>query len=99
MVRIGLESDRVTEERRIYARCETCPPRIILGEQVQLEIETGRLPNARLVPENAVEGFDGATGRVWTIEGARCTAARSASLPAPWMRAWRWTRICRRRWR
>ena len=36
---------------------------------MQLEIETGRLPSARLVPENAVEGFDGATGRVWTIEG------------------------------
>ncbi|MFC7477269.1 efflux RND transporter periplasmic adaptor subunit [Dankookia sp. GCM10030260] len=68
VVRIGLESDRVTEERRIYVRCETCPPRIVLGEQVQLEIETGRLPAARLVPETAVEGFDGATGRVWTIE-------------------------------
>jgi HlyD family secretion protein len=68
VVRIGLESDRVTEERRIYARCETCPPRIVLGEQVQLEIETGRLPSARLVPETAVEGFDGATGQVWTIE-------------------------------
>lgn len=68
VVRIGLESDRVTEERRIHARCATCPPQIILGEQVQLEIETGRLLAARLVPEAAVEGFDGATGRVWTIE-------------------------------
>jgi HlyD family secretion protein len=32
-----------------------------------VEIETGRLPTARLVPEAAVEGFDGATGRVWTV--------------------------------
>ncbi len=67
VVRIGLESDRVTEERRIYARCERCPPRPVLGEQVQMEIETGRLASARLVPEVAVEGFDGASGRVWVI--------------------------------
>ncbi len=68
VIRIGLESDRVTEERRIYARCERCPPRPVLGEQVQLEVETSRLPSARLVPEVAVEGFDGASGKVWVIE-------------------------------
>ncbi len=69
VVRVGLESDRVTEERRVWLRCRRCPPRPVLGEQVQVEVETGRLPAARLVPEAAVEGFDGATGRVWTIEG------------------------------
>ncbi|MGE0223844.1 MAG: efflux RND transporter periplasmic adaptor subunit [Acetobacteraceae bacterium] len=69
VVRIGLESDRATEERRVYVKCHRCPPRPTLGEQVQVEIETGRLPSARLVPEAAVDGFDGATGRVWTIEG------------------------------
>ncbi len=68
VVRIGLESDRVTEERRIYVRCLRCPTQPILGEQVQVEVETGRLPAARLVPEAAVEGFDGATGRAWVIE-------------------------------
>lgn len=68
VARIGLESDRVTEERRINLRCERCPARPILGEQLQVEIETGRLPEARLVPEAAVTGFDGATGTVWTIE-------------------------------
>ncbi|MCB4823363.1 efflux RND transporter periplasmic adaptor subunit [Roseicella aerolata] len=71
VVRIGLESDRVTEERRIYVRCLRCPPQPILGEQVQVEVETGRLPAARLVPELAVEGFDGASGRVWVIEDGR----------------------------
>lgn len=71
VVRIGLESDRVTEERRVYVRCERCPARPVIGEQVTVEIETARLPAARLVPEAAVEGFDGATGRVWTIEGGR----------------------------
>lgn len=68
VVRIGLESDRVTEERRVYVRCETCPPRPVLGEQVQVEIQVGRLARARLVPEAAVVGFDGASGKVWTID-------------------------------
>ena len=71
VVRIGLESDRVTEERRIHLRCERCPPLPIIGEQVQVEVETGRLAAARLVPEAAVEGFDGATGKVWTVAEGR----------------------------
>lgn len=68
VARVGLESDRVTEERRVYLRCERCPARPVIGEQVTVEIETARLTTARLVPEVAVEGFDGATGRVWTVE-------------------------------
>ncbi|MBV1797780.1 efflux RND transporter periplasmic adaptor subunit [Siccirubricoccus sp. G192] len=71
VVRIGLESDRVTEERRIHVRCERCPAQPIIGEQVQVEVETGRLPAGRLVPEAAVEGFDGASGRVWLVEDGR----------------------------
>lgn len=93
VVRIGLESDRVTEERRINLRCERCPAQPILGEQITVEIETGRLPTARLVPEAAVEGFDGAAGLVWTIENgllarravrflARTLDARAALDPA-----------------
>ncbi|MGG5887561.1 efflux RND transporter periplasmic adaptor subunit [Falsiroseomonas sp. HC035] len=71
VVRIGLEADRVTEERRVYLRCRSCPSRPILGEQVEALIETGRLPRARLVPESAVHGFDGAGGTVWTVEHGR----------------------------
>jgi HlyD family secretion protein len=69
VVRIGLESDRVTEERRVNLRCERCPERPVIGEQLQVEIETGRLPEARLVPEAAITGFDGAEGRGWVLEG------------------------------
>lgn len=68
VVRIGLESDRVTEERRVNLRCERCPERPVLGEQLQVEIETGRLAEARLVPEAAITGFDGSTGRGWVLE-------------------------------
>ena len=56
VVRIGLESDRVTEERRVYLRCRGCPDQIFLGEQVEAEIETGRLAEAKLVAEAAVGG-------------------------------------------
>ena len=68
VVRVGLESDRVTEERRIYVRCERCPEQPVIGEQIQVEVETGRLPAARLVPEAAVMGFDGAGGWAWVVE-------------------------------
>jgi HlyD family secretion protein len=71
VVRIGLESDRVTEERRVYLRCGQCPDQVFLGEQIEVEIETGRLPAARLVPEAAAEGFDGVTAWVWVIEAGR----------------------------
>jgi HlyD family secretion protein len=39
-------------------------------------IETGRLPAARLVPESAVHGFDGASGTVWTVEDGRLAQRR-----------------------
>lgn len=71
VARIGLESDRVTEERRVYLRCLQCPDQVFLGEQVTAEIETGRLAEATLIPEAAVEGFDGARGRVWVVEDGR----------------------------
>ncbi len=71
VVRIGLEADRATEERRVYVRCLTCPAMPVIGEQAEIVIETGRLPRARLVPESAVHGFDGAEGTVWTVEDRR----------------------------
>jgi HlyD family secretion protein len=71
IVRIGLEADRVTEERRVYLRCVTCPSMPVVGEQAEVVIETGRLPRARLLPEQALHGFDGAAGTVWTIEDGR----------------------------
>jgi HlyD family secretion protein len=67
IVRIGLESDRVTEERRVYVACEQCPPAVFLGEQIEVEIETGRLQRARLLPATAVQGFDGVHGTVWVV--------------------------------
>ncbi|WP_158537327.1 efflux RND transporter periplasmic adaptor subunit [Humitalea rosea] len=76
IVRIGLEADRVTEERRVFLRCRSCPTMPVVGEQAEVVIETARLPRARLLPEQALHGFDGAGGTVWTIEDGRLAQRR-----------------------
>ncbi|MFC6674234.1 efflux RND transporter periplasmic adaptor subunit [Marinobacterium aestuariivivens] len=68
VTRIDIESDRVSEERRVYIACDQCPERFHLGEQAEVFITTAVLDEALLVPETAVEGFDGTHGTVWTVE-------------------------------
>jgi HlyD family secretion protein len=75
VARIGIESDRVNEERRVWVKCGQCPPRVHLGEQVEVWITVAELDHALLVPELAVSGFDGSTGRVWLIEDGRLVRA------------------------
>jgi HlyD family secretion protein len=71
VARIGLESDRVTEERRVFIKGDNPPARVFLGEQVEFWITVGTLDRALLVPEAAVHGFNGRDGRVWTVEDGR----------------------------
>lgn len=71
VARIGLESDRVTEERRVFIKGDNPPPRVYLGEQAEFWITVDRLDKALLVPESAVHGYDGRQGRVWTVEAGR----------------------------
>ncbi|PKP76385.1 MAG: efflux RND transporter periplasmic adaptor subunit [Alphaproteobacteria bacterium HGW-Alphaproteobacteria-3] len=68
VTRIGIESDRVSEERRVYIACDRCPDSFHLGEQAEIFITTGNLDKALLVPETAVEDFDGTEGTLWTVE-------------------------------
>lgn len=68
VARIGIESDRVSEERRIWVKCEKCPVDFHLGEQAEVVVTTAILPEALLVPENAVSGYNGRDGTVWIIE-------------------------------
>ncbi len=63
--RIGIESDRVSEERRVYVKCEDCPADFHLGEQAEVIVTAGVLAEALLVPEAVVNGFDGRSGKVW----------------------------------
>ncbi len=79
VVRIGIESDRVTEERRVYVKCDVCPVRFHLGEQAEVLIQVAVLEKATLVPEVAVTGFDGSKGTVWTVEDGRL-ARRAVSF-------------------
>jgi HlyD family secretion protein len=66
VVRIGIESDRVNEERRVWVKCLQCPGRFHLGEQAEIFIKVADLPRALLVREAAVKGFDGRTGQVFS---------------------------------
>lgn len=71
VVRIGLESDRVSEERRVFVRGSSPPSRLHLGEQAEFWITVATLETALLVPEAAVHGFDGRQGKVWIVAGGR----------------------------
>lgn len=77
VARIGIESDRVNEERRVYVACQNCPEAFFLGEQAELHILTATLPRALLVPEAAITAFDGATGEIWTVEDGRLQRRRA----------------------
>ncbi|NJO36005.1 MAG: hypothetical protein HC869_25965 [Rhodospirillales bacterium] len=61
----------MTEERRVYVKCNVCPVRFHLGEQAEVLIQVAVLEKAMLVPEAAVTGFDGSRGTVWTVENGR----------------------------
>jgi HlyD family secretion protein len=71
VVRIDIESDRVNEEYRVYARCGGCPLAFHLGEQAEVRITVARLPSARLVKLNALANVRGRQATVWTVEGGR----------------------------
>ena len=71
VVRIGIESDRVNEERRVWVSCTDCPDQVFLGEQAEVRITTAILSDSLLVPEIAIQGFDGHQGQVWTLQDGR----------------------------
>ncbi|MFA7433839.1 MAG: efflux RND transporter periplasmic adaptor subunit [Gemmobacter sp.] len=73
IARIGIESDRVNEERRIWLACTDCPEQMYLGEQAEVRITTGTRDTALMVPEAAISGFDGHSGRVWLVRDGRLT--------------------------
>ncbi|MFN4140394.1 MAG: efflux RND transporter periplasmic adaptor subunit [Aestuariivirga sp.] len=73
--RIGLESDRVNEERRVWLVCSDCPRPMYLGEQAEVRITTGKRASALMVPEVAISGFDGHRGKVWLVREGRLTEA------------------------
>ncbi|EEW23775.1 efflux RND transporter periplasmic adaptor subunit [Rhodobacter ferrooxidans] len=75
VARIGLESDRVNEERKVWLTCTDCPPQMFLGEQAEVRITTATRARALMVPEIAISGFDGHQGSVWTLQGGKLVRA------------------------
>lgn len=71
VARIGIESDRVNEERRIYVACENCPQQFFLGEQAEVFITKSMLEHALMVPEAIIERFNGSTGTIWIVDNGR----------------------------
>lgn len=71
VTRIGIESDRVNEERRVWIECDQCPAQVFLGEQAEVRITVDTLARALLIPEIAITGFDGHNGRVWVAQDGR----------------------------
>lgn len=74
IVRIDQENDRVSEERRLYVRCRACKPEHqirYLGEQAEVEIVTQTIPEGVFAPARALEGFNGRTASVWTLEDGK----------------------------
>jgi HlyD family secretion protein len=71
VARIGLESDRVNEERRVWLTCADCPAAMFLGEQAEVRILTGTRARALMVPEVAITGYDGHRGTVWVLRDGR----------------------------
>ncbi|MGD9919347.1 MAG: efflux RND transporter periplasmic adaptor subunit [Paenirhodobacter sp.] len=76
LVRIGLESDRVNEERKIWLSCSDCPAEMFLGEQAEVLVTTGHRDRALMLPESEITGFDGASGTAWIARDG--TLARAA---------------------
>lgn len=79
IVRIDQENDRLTEERRIYVRCRVCNPQHqlrYLGEQTEVEIVKKVIPSGLFIPLKFVEGYDGRSGTVWTLENGRLARQR-----------------------
>ena len=71
VVRIDQENDRLTEERRVYVRCRVCNPEHqlrYLGEQAEVEIVKKVIPSGVFVPLKFVEGYDGRSGTIWTLQ-------------------------------
>ena len=77
IARIGLESDRTNEERRVWLTCSDCEPPLYLGEQAEVRITTGTRSSALMVPEVAITGFDGHHGRVWLVQDGKLASGRT----------------------
>lgn len=67
VARIDIESDRLSEERRVYVACEECPANFHLGEQAEVFITTMRLNDVTLIPEESIIDSKESSGDIWVV--------------------------------
>ena len=79
VARVGLESDRVNEERRIYVSCDECRREFHLGEQAEVIIRTGTVAKGLFVPETAISFKGVRDGVIWVVQDG-VLAKRSVRL-------------------
>ena len=79
VARVGLESDRVNEERRVYVSCDECRREFHLGEQAEVIIRTGTVAKGLFVPESAISFKGVRDGVVWVVQDG-VLAKRSVKL-------------------
>ena len=78
VARIDVESDRVSEERRVAVAFDAPPGALHLGEQADVEIEVARLSTALLVPAAALAEDTPGSAMAWTLEDGRLARRRVA---------------------
>jgi HlyD family secretion protein len=71
VTRIDLESDRVSEERRVYLAFEEPLDQVHLGEQTEALITVATIEEAYLLPQTDIQSPSGSSGLVWVLEDGR----------------------------
>jgi HlyD family secretion protein len=74
--RIDIESDRASEERRVYVFFERLPEELHLGEQAEAVITVASIEVGCAVPANDIKEFNGSTGLIWTVVDGRLDLRR-----------------------
>jgi HlyD family secretion protein len=68
--RIDIESDRISEERRVHVAFDAIPPEFHLGEQTEVLVDVGRIEGSAAVPGTALVESRGAA-HVWVAQDNR----------------------------
>jgi HlyD family secretion protein len=78
LTRIDIESDRVSEERRVYFAFEEPLDQVHLGEQTEALITVSTFDQAYLILEADIQELNGSSGLVWTLEDGRLQLRKAA---------------------
>jgi HlyD family secretion protein len=81
VARIDIESDRVSEERRVHLAFEDPPDQVHLGEQAEALITLATLDQAILLSDADIRQREGASALAWGVEDGRLCLHRVSLGP------------------